>query len=152
MAAIIIADDQKSVRFTLGEILGDAGHTILMAETGEDALRLASEADLIVTDFAMPKMDGLELLKQVRAELEKHYLIALIKPALSVCFALLSLTTSLIPTLLIFVFTIFVPQLFSQRRILFFLCGFANLAGDDIVVTAIINIFRYTTCGGRGGC
>ncbi|MBL4633933.1 MAG: sigma-54-dependent Fis family transcriptional regulator [Kofleriaceae bacterium] len=68
MAAIIIADDQKSVRFTLGEILGDAGHTILMAETGEDALRLASEADLIVTDFAMPKMDGLELLKQVRAE------------------------------------------------------------------------------------
>lgn len=67
MATILIVDDEPAVRFTLCEIVTELGHAAIECPSGRDALDRAHEADVVLTDFVMPGMDGLELLKAVRA-------------------------------------------------------------------------------------
>ena len=67
MAKILIVDDEAQVRFTLAEVLGEAGHQVIAASGGAEALRLADdELDAVISDLAMPGMDGLELLAALR--------------------------------------------------------------------------------------
>ncbi|MBK9752383.1 MAG: sigma-54-dependent Fis family transcriptional regulator [Nannocystis sp.] len=67
MAKILIVDDEAQVRFTLAEVLTDAGHQVIAASGGAEALRLADdELDAVISDLAMPGMDGLELLAALR--------------------------------------------------------------------------------------
>ena len=65
---ILIVDDEKIKRVTLADDLAGQGHEVVTAADGEEALtRLASERfDVVVTDLKMPKIDGLELLKQIK--------------------------------------------------------------------------------------
>jgi len=66
---ILLVDDAPQVRAVLAASLRDRGHEVEEAEDGNSALsRLASGAafDLLVSDLAMPGMDGLELLRQAR--------------------------------------------------------------------------------------
>jgi signal transduction histidine kinase len=66
---ILLVDDDEAVRSTTGMILGTMGYTILEAESGEQALRLLAvegEIDLLLTDVAMPGMNGPELARRVR--------------------------------------------------------------------------------------
>lgn len=60
-ARILIADDSRAVRSTLRSLLTAAGHEVSEAEDGQQAVEKALELrpDLIVTDLAMPVMDGL---------------------------------------------------------------------------------------------
>ncbi len=60
-ARILIADDSRAVRSTLRSLLTAAGHDVSEAEDGQQAVEKALELrpDLIVTDLAMPVMDGL---------------------------------------------------------------------------------------------
>jgi len=76
---ILIADDEKNIRAGIAKILSEslAGQTpepavILEAKNGEAALDLAlREAPaLLISDIRMPKMDGLELLRRLRAHRE----------------------------------------------------------------------------------
>lgn len=67
MGTVLVVDDEASVRFTLSEILGSRGWTVLEADGADAALALASEADAVVTDLAMPGKNGLELLAELRA-------------------------------------------------------------------------------------
>jgi two-component system response regulator HydG len=66
---ILIVDDDAGVRYTLRSVLEGAGHSVEEAEDGEAALaRVERESfDLVLTDLRMPKMDGLELLRRIRA-------------------------------------------------------------------------------------
>jgi len=67
MAKILIVDDEAHVRFTLAEVLGDAGHQVIAASSGAEALALADdELDAVISDLAMPGMDGLALLTALR--------------------------------------------------------------------------------------
>ena len=66
---ILVVDDDSFVRDMLKEILLSAGHLVLTAVNGLDALsQLTPDAgvDLIVSDMDMPGMSGLELLRTVR--------------------------------------------------------------------------------------
>ncbi len=67
---VLVVDDDEGVRFTLAEILGDAGLEVALADCGQRALHLArAEAfDLVITDLRMAPMDGLQLLRTLRAE------------------------------------------------------------------------------------
>jgi len=61
---ILLVDDNEELRGTTREMLEGLGHRVREAGSGEEAVARASEApgfDLLVTDFAMPGMDGLEL-------------------------------------------------------------------------------------------
>ena len=72
MATILVIDDQESIRTLLRFTLEGAGHTVLEAANGRLGLALYREqsADLIITDIAMPEMNGLEMM----LELTKNFL------------------------------------------------------------------------------
>jgi two-component system, NtrC family, nitrogen regulation response regulator NtrX len=66
---ILIIDDEKNIRLTLADILGDEGHTIFQAESGEAGLKkleAENDIDLVLLDVRLPGMDGIEVLKTIR--------------------------------------------------------------------------------------
>lgn len=67
---VLVVDDDAGVRYTLKEILSDAGLRVELAEHGEQALGMAraERFDLVITDLRMAPMDGLELLAILRNE------------------------------------------------------------------------------------
>jgi CheY-like chemotaxis protein len=69
MLTILVVDDDSDLRTALCAVLEDAGHRVLQAENGVEALAVLERdtADLAVVDVMMPVMDGLMLFDQVRA-------------------------------------------------------------------------------------
>lgn len=66
---ILVVDDDANMRQFFGEtVLKLEGYTVTTATDGDDALRKAIEnsPDLVITDLAMPNMDGLELAEALR--------------------------------------------------------------------------------------
>ncbi|MBU0710901.1 sigma-54 dependent transcriptional regulator [bacterium] len=65
---ILIIDDEKNIRQALSGILTDEGHTVSLAETGEEGLLRLGESlvDLVFLDVKLPKMSGIDVLKQTR--------------------------------------------------------------------------------------
>ena len=59
-ARVLAADDDEQVLAVLSAILGSAGHTVLLARSGEECVRVAQSAlpDIILLDVNMPGMDG----------------------------------------------------------------------------------------------
>ncbi len=66
--AILVVDDEESMRIALSEALIRGGHRVDCVANGHDALtKISSESfKLVVTDVRMPKMDGLEVLQEIR--------------------------------------------------------------------------------------
>lgn len=67
---ILLVDDEEDILRSVGGLLVDFGHGVISARDGADALRLLEEREgigLVVSDIQMPEMDGLELLRSVRA-------------------------------------------------------------------------------------
>jgi two-component system chemotaxis response regulator CheY len=65
---IMTVDDSASVRQLVGFTLRSEGYEVIEAVDGKDALhRLTSAVRLIVTDLNMPNIDGIELIRAVRA-------------------------------------------------------------------------------------
>ena len=69
MKRILTIDDSKTMRDMLMITLVDAGYDVLQAVDGEDGLDVLSreQVDLVITDINMPKMDGYEVIRRVRA-------------------------------------------------------------------------------------
>jgi two-component system response regulator AtoC len=66
---VLVVDDEESLRHMLGLILERAGYEAIVAQDGEDALRvLQHEPDIwvVLCDLRMPRLDGLGFLKEVR--------------------------------------------------------------------------------------
>ncbi|MFW6324737.1 MAG: response regulator [Desulfovibrionales bacterium] len=65
---IMTVDDSSSVRQMVSFTLRDAGYEVVEATDGKDALgKLQNGIGMIITDLNMPNMDGIELIRQVRA-------------------------------------------------------------------------------------
>jgi len=71
-STILLVDDEESVQKLLAFPLEREGFRVLQARDGQEALdRFASEqVDLVVLDVMLPKLDGLEVCKRLRAESE----------------------------------------------------------------------------------
>jgi DNA-binding NtrC family response regulator len=69
LGRILIVDDEESMCQYLSILLSKEGYEVATANSGLDALRhLESEScDMVMTDIQMPKMDGIQLLKGVKA-------------------------------------------------------------------------------------
>jgi two-component system, OmpR family, response regulator MprA len=69
MATILIADDDRKIVDMLRRTLAYEGYRVLVATDGDEALRLAREQrpDLVVLDWMMPGLDGLEVARRIRA-------------------------------------------------------------------------------------
>ena len=66
---VLAADDSASVRQVVSYVLGGAGYEVILAVDGKDALGKldAGPVQMIMTDLNMPTLDGLALIKAVRA-------------------------------------------------------------------------------------
>jgi DNA-binding response OmpR family regulator len=71
-STILLVDDEDSIQKLLAYPLEREGYRVLQARDGEEALeRFASErVDLVVLDIMLPKLDGLEVCKRLRAQSE----------------------------------------------------------------------------------
>jgi signal transduction histidine kinase/CheY-like chemotaxis protein len=68
-ATILLVDDEDIVRSATAEMLTDTGYCVVQANSGAEALRLLREGlkiDVLVTDYLMPGMNGVQLAHHVR--------------------------------------------------------------------------------------
>jgi len=80
---IVIADDSRTARFLIRQYLEMAGFfqaDFIEVESGREALDHLKEnaVDLVITDYKMPEMDGLDLLRRVKASPKLHDLPVLV--------------------------------------------------------------------------
>ena len=68
MKTILIVDDMQSELDMMANYLGNAGYKIITANNGEDAIAktIANKPDLVVTDWMMPEMGGLDICRKLR--------------------------------------------------------------------------------------
>ena len=69
MATILVAEDEKNLQLLIQAQLKPY-YTVLTADNGEEALAIieSQHIDLLIADIMMPKMDGIELLKELRRD------------------------------------------------------------------------------------
>jgi CheY-like chemotaxis protein len=70
MAKILVAEDERDIRDLIAFTLRFAGHEVLTANNGEEAVQLTAETlpDLVLTDVRMPKMTGYEACRLIKAD------------------------------------------------------------------------------------
>ncbi len=70
MAKILIAEDERDIRDLVAFTLRFAGHEVLVATNGEEAVSMAPQVnpDLILMDVRMPRMTGYEACKLMKAD------------------------------------------------------------------------------------
>lgn len=71
--SVLITDDNDSWREVVEDILRDLGLTTFQATCGEEAIELvrAAHLDLVLIDFHMPRLDGIETLRIIRRHDER---------------------------------------------------------------------------------
>lgn len=65
---ILVVDDVASIRDLLAVCLIEFGYETILCENGKDAVPHINHADLIITDFNMPEMNGAELAKLAKGQ------------------------------------------------------------------------------------
>jgi CheY-like chemotaxis protein len=67
---VLVADDDRLIRTMVSDLLADLGHSVIAASDGAEAVDLArrEEPDVLVLDFLMPRLSGLDALAMLRRE------------------------------------------------------------------------------------
>jgi NtrC-family two-component system response regulator AlgB len=71
MASLLLVDDERNIRVRLAGFFESCGHSVQTAETAKQALELltaGSPVDLVLTDYRMAELNGLELLQQIKRQ------------------------------------------------------------------------------------
>ena len=68
-ASILIVDDERGIRESLGALLREEGYLVETLASGEECLKILSDRsfDLVLLDVWLPKIDGLETLEKISA-------------------------------------------------------------------------------------
>ena len=75
MADILVVDDHETIRRLLCEVLSRMGHNATEAGNGVEALNLCQkhDFDLLILDYRMPDMDGLEVAERLKGKI--HFIL-----------------------------------------------------------------------------
>jgi two-component system response regulator (stage 0 sporulation protein F) len=68
---VLVVDDEDTIRATLRWLLTDAGYTVYEAANGEQAVQFLHQQRngvVVLLDYSMPRMDGLQVLQTIEAE------------------------------------------------------------------------------------
>ena len=78
---ILVVDDEPQITRVLRTSLSSQGYDIRVANDGETALEILKDwsPDLVITDLSMPRMDGLELCRRLRARSQMPILVLSVK-------------------------------------------------------------------------
>jgi len=78
MARVLVIDDEEQVRTLIREVLEGAGHEVIEARNGREAMKLyeANPTCVVITDLVMPEQDGLETIREVRRRFPAVKIIA----------------------------------------------------------------------------
>jgi signal transduction histidine kinase len=81
---ILIAEDDTTSRLILQETLGQLGHDVVAAANGEEAWAAwrRESVSLVISDWMMPDLDGIELCRRIRAENRARYTYVILLTAL----------------------------------------------------------------------
>lgn len=81
---VLIADDIESSRQALAELLEPMGYKCLLADNGQDALRLVEQdqPDLVLLDLLMPGMDGFDVTQSIRQRVTDRWLPVIVTSSL----------------------------------------------------------------------
>ena len=73
---VLLVDDNEITLKLISNILGSEGYRIITGNNGLEAIKLAlqEKPDLIVTDYLMPEMDGMTLIKELKSQLATRYI------------------------------------------------------------------------------
>ncbi len=73
---ILIVDDSPSVRQLVSSTLLGGGYEVVEAENGEEGLQKFDKrpVDLVITDLNMPKVDGIDLIRELRSRPGQRFL------------------------------------------------------------------------------
>ncbi len=76
-ARILVVDDEENVRLSLEGVLQDEGYEVHSCASGEECLELLERRsfDLILLDVWLPGKDGLEVLRQIRQQRPRQYVV-----------------------------------------------------------------------------
>ncbi len=68
--SILIVDDEQPIIDLLRDVLEEEGYIVITARNGSEAINIVQQqpVDLVLTDYMMPHMDGLDLSKQLRSD------------------------------------------------------------------------------------
>jgi CheY-like chemotaxis protein len=79
MSRVLIIDDETTLRYLLRQALEYGGYEVADASNGREGLQLCRSVrpDLIITDLAMPELDGFALIDHLRRELPATAIIAM---------------------------------------------------------------------------
>jgi len=70
IGSVLVVDDDESVRLIVSEQLRDLGLQVTVAEDGREALEVIERGpdkpEFVLTDYSMPRLDGISLLEEVR--------------------------------------------------------------------------------------
>ncbi len=82
---ILIAEDDRVSRIVLSELLTKSGHEVTAVENGQLAwdLYCSEPVPMLISDWMMPVMDGLQLCRRIRAEKRASYTYIILLTALS---------------------------------------------------------------------
>lgn len=66
----LVVDDEETLRKLVSIVLERAGHRVLTASSGSEALRIlkSEQVDLVISDIVMPETDGIELMREIRTK------------------------------------------------------------------------------------
>ena len=66
-ATVLLVEDDQSIRSVIARMLHSEGHQVLEASDGATALEIlqAMRCDLVITDFLMPKLNGIKFVEQL---------------------------------------------------------------------------------------
>jgi DNA-binding response OmpR family regulator len=76
---VLIVDDDELIISRVSSLLERSGYQVCAARSGEDAMRLldATTCQIVITDWHMPDMDGLDLCRNIRSRADKAYIYVL---------------------------------------------------------------------------
>ena len=67
-ARVLLVDDDAAKRYLMGTWLRRAGHTVIEAGTGREALDQVGSAELVLLDVNLPDMLGYDVCRQIKAD------------------------------------------------------------------------------------
>ena len=79
MARILVVDDQDTIRHFLSKAIGEEGHEVCVAASGEEALEFfqSDPPEVVILDYKMPGMNGIKVLQKIK-EIEQETIVIMI--------------------------------------------------------------------------